>query len=371
MFAKGQTVIGLVEQLAPKYLAVPDDRIGLQLGSLQKEIKRVLVALDVNDEVVEEAIRVQADLIVAHHAIIFRPLKSLNTDQPVGKLYEKLIKHDIAVYITHTNLDAAEGGINDWMAEAVGIESSSALEATYTEQLYKLVVFVPKTHHQQVLDAVLNAGAGHIGKYSHCSFNVEGTGTFLPGEGTSPVIGQVGRVEKVDEVRVETIVPAQARSKVLQAMIKAHPYEEVAYDLYHVELQGKAFGLGRVGKLKQSMTLREYVDVVKQGLDVNQVRVVGDLDRTIKKAAVLGGSGSRYVGKAQFKGADVIVTGDIDYHTAHDALMAGMTIIDPGHNTEKIMKSKLAEWLGEKLSGQRYETEVLASEINTEPFVFM
>ncbi|MDP4096970.1 Nif3-like dinuclear metal center hexameric protein [Paenibacillus sp. P96] len=371
MYAKGQTVIQLMEQLAPKHLAVPDDRIGLQLGSLQKEIKQVLVALDVTDEVVEEAIGLGADLIIAHHAIIFRPLKTLNTDQPVGKLYEKLIKNDIAVYISHTNLDTAEGGMNDWMADALGIESSGTLEDVHTDQLFKLVVFVPKTHHQQVQDAVLRAGAGHIGNYSHCSFNIEGIGTFVPQEGAHPYLGQQGKLEQVEEVRVETMVPAGIRGKVIQAMLKAHPYEEVAYDLYPMDLKGRTFGLGRVGKLKQPCTLREFVDVVKKGLKVPHVRVVGDLDRDVKKAAVLGGSGSRYVNKALYKGADVIVTGDIDYHTAHDALMAGIAIVDPGHNAEKMMKEQTANWLRVKLEESRCATKVQASAVDTEPFRFM
>ncbi|WP_211745474.1 Nif3-like dinuclear metal center hexameric protein [Paenibacillus sp. Marseille-Q4541] len=371
MYAKGQTVISYMEQLAPKHLAVTDDRIGLQLGTLQKEIKHVLVALDVTEEVIDEAIRIQADLIIAHHAIIFRPLKSLQTDSPMGKLYEKLIKHDIAVYISHTNLDVAEGGINDWMAEAIGIQNGSPLEDLHTENLYKLVVFVPKTHHEKVLHAILGAGAGAIGDYSHCSFNIEGVGTFVPGEGTKPFIGSQGQMERVEEVRIETIVPQGVKSKVVQAMLKAHPYEEVAYDLYHMDMKGRTLGLGRVGKLAEPVSLQTLVDTVKEQFDVNMVRVVGDLNRTVKKAAVLGGSGSRYVNPALFKGADVIVTGDIDYHTAQDALMAGIAIIDPGHNIEKIMKPNTTQWLRTKLEQNRYETKVHASEINTDPFQFV
>lgn len=371
MFAKGQTVIQLMEQLAPKHLAVPDDRIGLQLGSLQKEISHVLVALDVTDEVVDEAIRIGANLIIAHHAIIFRPVKSLNTDTPMGKLYEKLIKHDIAVYISHTNLDVAEGGMNDWMAEALGIESKESLEDVHTDHLYKLAVFVPRTHHEQVLQAILEAGAGSIGQYNKCSFNTEGTGTFVPGEGTEPYIGTQGQMERVEEMRIETIVPQSLRSKVVQAMLKAHPYEEVAYDLYAMDLKGRTLGLGRLGPLREPKTLGELVEVVKTQFNVPHVRVVGDLNKQIKKAAVLGGSGSRYALTARFKGADVIVTGDIDYHTAHDALMAGMCIIDPGHNSEKIMKPKTADWLRSRLEEKRYDTQVTASEVNTEVFQFI
>ncbi|WP_138493252.1 Nif3-like dinuclear metal center hexameric protein [Paenibacillus pinistramenti] len=368
MFAKGQTVIQLMEQLAPKHVAMEGDKIGLQLGTLQKEIKQVLVALDVNMEVVEEAIRIGADLIIAHHAIIFRPLAQLQTDTPAGRLYEKLIKHDIAVYIAHTNLDVTEGGMNDWMAEALGIESSDSLEDVHTDKLFKLVVFVPKDHHQKVLDAVLNAGAGHIGNYSHCSFNIEGYGTFVPGEGSDPFLGQQGKMERAEEIRLETIVPNSLRSKVIQAMLKNHPYEEVAYDLYPMDLKGRTFGLGRVGKLKEPTALGEFAERVKKELDVPFVRVVGELDKPVRKAAVIGGSGGKYWRSAQFRGADVLVTGDVDYHTAQDALAAGVAFIDPGHNAEKIMKVKVAEWLQGKLSEMRSDTKAAASGVNTEVF---
>lgn len=371
MLAKGQTVIQYMEQLAPKHVAVEGDKIGLQLGSLSKEITGILVALDVNEEVVDEAISLGVNLIVAHHAIIFRPLPSIQVDTPIGKVYEKLIKNDIAVYIAHTNLDITEGGMNDWMAEALGFEPSASLEDIHTDNLYKLVVFVPKDHHQRVLDAMLDAGAGAIGNYSHCSFNMEGYGTFKPGAGTDPYIGSQGKLEKVEEIRIETIVPASIRNQVIQAMLKKHPYEEVAYDLYPMDLKGRTLGLGRVGKLAEPVTLKEFVERVKVKLDVPAVRVVGDMNRSIKKAAVLGGSGGRYWKHALFQGADVLVTGDVDYHTAQDAFMAGITIVDPGHNAEKIMKVKVAEWLTNKLTEHKYETKVHASQINTEPFVFM
>ncbi len=371
MLAKGQTVIQLMEKFAPKSLAVENDKIGLQLGTLNKDIAKVLVALDVTNEVVDEAISLGANLIVAHHAIIFRPLANLRTDTPMGALYEKLIKNDIAVYISHTNLDVAEGGMNDWMAELVGIQQPKPLEELQSERLLKLVVYVPKSHHQSVLDAVLASGAGSIGEYSHCSFNTEGTGTFLPGEHIHPHIGSPGKLEQAEEIRVETVLPESLKGKVVQAMIKAHPYEEVAYDLYALEQKGKAYGLGRIGKLAEPKTLAELTEIVKKGFDVPAARVVGDKDRLVKKAAVLGGSGSRYIHHALRQGADVLITGDIDYHTAHDALMAGLAIIDPGHNSEKIMKREVAKLLEQMLADSGSDTTVHASEPNTEPFRFM
>jgi dinuclear metal center YbgI/SA1388 family protein len=371
MLAKGQTVIQCFEQFAPKQYAMPDDKIGLQLGTLQKDIRKVLIALDVTDEVIDEAIREGVDLIIAHHAIIYRPLAHIRTDSPAGKLYEKLIKHDIAVYIAHTNLDVVDGGMNDMMAEALGLSSLKNLEDIHTEQLKKLVVFVPEDHHQKVLDAIFGAGAGWIGDYSHCSFNIEGTGTFLPREGTEPYIGKPGQLERVKEIRVETIVPETVERRVVQAMLKAHPYEEVAYDLYPMDLKGRTFGIGRVGRLPEETTLKELVEEVKSKLEVTHVRVVGDPARSVRKVAVLGGAGGKYVRHALFAGADVLVTGDIDYHTAHDALAAGLAIIDAGHNAEKIMKKRVAEILKEKLTAFKCSTDVIASEVNTEPFRFM
>ncbi|CAM3435123.1 Nif3-like dinuclear metal center hexameric protein [Marinicrinis lubricantis] len=371
MFAKGAAVIQLFEEWVPKSLAVEDDKIGLQLGTLQKEIKKVMVTLEITDEVIDEAIAEKVDLIIAHHAIIFRPLKHLQTDQPAGKRYEKCIKNDIAVYIAHTNLDIAEGGINDMMAEALGISKTKVLSVTQTEPLLKLAVYVPEEHHDKLMHAVMQAGAGHIGAYSHCSFNTEGIGTFLPEEGTKPYVGSQGKLEQVKELRLETIVPERKLKRVVQAMLKAHPYEEPAYDVYPLKLEGKPFGLGRVGKLEQEVTLREFNEVVKKAFDVPMTRVVGDLDRMVRKVAVMGGQGARYMSSAIFQGADVFVTGDIDYHTAQDALAAGMCLIDPGHHTEQIMKSPVAEYLHRRFQEQGYATEVVVSNVQTEPFQFI
>jgi dinuclear metal center YbgI/SA1388 family protein len=371
MLAKGQTVIQLMEELAPKHYAMPDDKIGLQLGSLAKEIKKVLVALDVTEEVADEAVRIGADLIIAHHAIIYRPLSNLQTDTPAGRLYTKLIKHDIAVYIAHTNLDVADGGINDMMAQALGLQDMRHLEDVHTEKLKKLIVFVPETHHERVQQAVFAAGAGGIGKYSNCSFNIEGTGTFLPQEGADPFIGELGKLEKVPEIRLETIVPESAEKRVVAAMLKAHPYEEVAYDLYSMDLKGRTFGLGRVGKLPEATTLGGLAEAVKMAFQVPALRVVGDPDRPVRKVAVLGGDGNRYVRHALFAGADVLVTGDIGYHTAQDALAAGLAIIDPGHNVEKIMKQGVADYLHRRLQDKRWDTKVAVSHVNTEVFRFV
>jgi dinuclear metal center YbgI/SA1388 family protein len=368
MFARGETIIQLMERLAPKHYAVPDDKIGLQIGSAAKEVRRVLVTLDVTPEVVEEAAGLGAELIIAHHAVIYRPLAHLRTDTPAGSLAASLLRKDIAVYISHTNLDTAEGGINDWMAEALELVGREVLEEVHTDKLFKLVVFVPESHHETVRTAIFSAGAGWIGNYSDCSFNIEGTGTYQPREGSNPFLGEQDRLTQTREIRLETIVPLSARKKVIAAMLKAHPYEEVAYDLYGMDLKGRSFGLGRVGVIPAPESLDQFAERVKTALNVPFVRMVGDGSKMVRKVAVLGGAGAKYIRHAKYAGADVLVTGDIDFHSAQDAQASGLAIIDPGHHAEKIMKLKAAEWLAEQLNEKGYATEVFASQVDTEPF---
>jgi dinuclear metal center YbgI/SA1388 family protein len=366
----GHEVIQLFEQFSPKSFAMEGDKIGLQIGALNQPVKNVLVTLDVTEEVVEEAIAKNVQLIIAHHPPIFRPLKKIATDTPAGRMIARLIKHDIAVYAAHTNLDVAKGGVNDLLADALGLKYTQVLVPTYEDQLKKLVVFVPEENAEQLREALGNAGAGAIGHYSHCSFSAPGQGRFLPGEKTNPHIGEQGKLEAVSEVRVETIFPQSIEKKVIQAMIKAHPYEEVAYDIYRLENSGEQLGLGRIGKVEET-TLSDYAKFVKGALGVNKVRVVGDLNAKVKKVAVLGGDGNKYFSQAKFRGADVFITGDIYYHTAHDALMDGLNMIDPGHNVEKIMKHGVAAVM-ERLSDEKgYDVKYIPSEIDTDPFAFI
>jgi dinuclear metal center YbgI/SA1388 family protein len=367
----GYEIIQLLEQFAPKHLAMEGDKIGLQIGTLNKPIQRMMIALDVLEEVIDEAIEKKIDLIIAHHPPIFRPLKQIVTDQPYGRMIEKCIKHDIAIYAAHTNLDIAEGGVNDWLAEALQLEDVQVLVPTYEEKLKKLVVYVPETHADAVRAAIGDAGAGHIGNYSHCTFNSRGIGTFLPEEGANPFIGEKGKLEMVEEVRIETIFPASIQRKVIQAMLKAHPYEEVAYDIYPLDNEGHVFGLGRIGKLKEEMTLEQFAEHVKKSFEVPAVRVVGDRSSRVRKVAVIGGDGNKYIHQAKMSGADVYVTGDLYYHVAHDAMMLGINIVDPGHNVEKVMKKGLAEVLRTQFAKQRFAVDVYESEVNTEPFTFI
>ncbi len=366
----GYEVIQVFEQFSPKSLAMEGDKIGLQVGSLNKPVTKVLVALDVLEEVVDEAIEKGVQLIIAHHPPIYRPMGKITPDNASGRIITKLIKHDIAVYAAHSNLDVAKGGVNDLLAEALGLCNTKVLAPTYEDKVVKLAVYVPEADAEKVREAIGNAGAGAIGDYSHCTFSVNGTGRFLPGEATNPHIGVQGRLEAVGEIRIETIFPKSLEKQVLTAMLKAHPYEEVAYDLYPLENKGEELGLGRIGTVNE-MSLREFAEHVKQALDVQTVRVVGNLEAKVKKVAVLGGDGGKYFPQAIFRGADVYITGDLYYHTAHDAWLAGLNMIDPGHNVEKVMKSGVAKIMKKRCEEKGFAVEFISSEVHTDPFVFI
>jgi len=364
----GQHIISLFEQWAPKYLAVEEDPVGLQIGTLNKTITKVLVTLDVNLDTVEEAIVNGCELIIAHHPPIFRGLKNMRTDLPQGMLIEKLIKHDIAVYAAHTNLDIATGGVNDLLAAALRLENINILEPTSSEQLMKLAVFTPKQSTELVRTALAIAGAGEIGDYTDCSFTSEGEGRFKPSDLANPFIGQANELSIVDEDKVEVVFPVSAKSKILKALLNKHPYEEPAYDLFLLESEVNEKGLGRIGTLPEKETLSDYAQVVKKQLNVPFVRVVGDLTKEVQKVAVLGGDGNKYIQTAKKAGADVFITGDLYFHVAQDAEAIGLSVIDPGHHVEQIMKIGVAEYMTEVCNQNKLAVEFIPSKISTEPF---
>lgn len=368
-----QTLIDAFESWVPKELAVGGDRekIGLQVGSYNQPVKNVMVALDVLEHVVDEAIESNVDFIIAHHPLIFHSLQEIDTDTPTGKVITKCIKHDIGVYAAHTNLDVAPGGVNDLMADSLGLGNTEVLVPTSSLKLNKLVVFVPKQAEGAVRAALGEAGAGYIGNYSHCTFSVGGVGTFLPHDGTDPHIGRIGALEEVGEVRIETIVPEHLQMQVIRTMLSAHPYEEVAYDIYPLENQVKVLGLGRVGELTQPMTLEMFAGKVKEAFAVSNLRLVGDPKANVRKVAVLGGDGNKFISQALSKDADVFVTGDVYYHTAHDAWMQGLHMIDPGHNVEKIMKAGVCRFFEDLARQTGYAIHVMTSASSTEPFRFI
>lgn len=370
--ANGQFIIEQFEAFSPKKLALTGDPIGLQIGTLNKEVKRVMVTLDVLESVVDEAIEKEVDLIIAHHPPIFSKLAQVNDQSATGRIVMKCIAHEIAVYAAHTNLDVAQGGVNDMMAQAIGLTDTRVLAPTFENAVYKLVVFVPEEAVQRVSTALTKAGAGQIGAYSACQFHSVGTGQFQAEAGTNPAIGQIGEIERVAEVRIETVVTELNQKQVIRAMKQAHPYEEVAYDLMRQERTAEPLGLGRIGYLEQATTLKQFAEHIRQVFGVDNLRFVGDEDRLIKKVAVLGGDGNKYVSTAAFAGADVLVTGDLYFHVAHDAMALGLAVVDPGHHVESIMKQGVVDELTKRFEQRRIkDVELIVSTANTNPFKFL
>lgn len=364
-----KTLIKYLEELAPPFLALEGDPTGLQLGSLKQEAANVVVALDFNRKVMDEAIEQKANLVVTHHPFIFRPLKAVEPDSPTGSLICDAIKRDLTVYSLHTNLDVAEEGVSRRLADLLALNNQKVLKPTFTQSLFKIVVFVPLGYEDRVRNALAEAGAGWIGDYSHCTFNLEGKGTFKPLEGSNPFIGQQGKIEKVSEIRIETIVTEENLNKAISKMIKAHPYEEAAYDVYPLKNKGKIMGLGIIGDLPTEKSLAELGEEIKELLGVDGLKTAGFREKTIKKVAVCGGSGGRLIEKAVSEGADLFITGDIGYHQFQQGADLNIALMDPGHDaTERVVVPFLADYLRERIKKGGHTHQIFISRVETSPW---
>ena len=335
-----------VERIAPISLAEDWDNPGLQVGSLGGEVNRVLVALTPMTEVFEEAEKIGANFLLFHHPLIFRGLKSVDTNSYPGDLIMRTVKGNLTVHAAHTNYDAAPGGVSVALAEALGLVGP--LEVVVPRgSMRKLVVFVPEDDADTVADTLTEAGAGVIGEYTHCTFRAPGTGTFFGGEGTDPYAGEKGRLERVPELRIETVVPAHAAHGAELAARDAHPYEEPALDVYPVDGHPEGCGYGRAGRLLEPLDPYELRDRVSESLGF-PARLVAAPAQKIERVAVLGGSGGSFVREAAASGADAYVTGDLDYHDALLAETLGLVAIDAGHAaTELPSLEPLAQRLAE------------------------
>lgn len=357
-----RTIISYLEELAPQALALPDDRIGLQVGNPDSEINRLVVALDPDQDALEKAIEIEAGMLVTHHPMIYRPLTAIDESKPSGRLIATAIRAGLVIYCAHTNYDIAPDGVSFQLAEALGLplQEAKVLEVTGEEELFKLVVYVPRGHEDQIRQALSAAGAGQIGRYSHCTFQVAGTGTFLPEEGTSPYIGSSGRLEKVDEFRLETILPAAAREAVLEALHSSHPYEEVAYDLYPLRLEGKKWGLGLVIDLSEPKSMEEIISSCREGLKAPLVRFHAAGNKEFRRIAICGGSGGSLIKDAVNAGAELYISGDFRYHDLQQAAACGLALVDAGHDvTEMPAVLYLQKHLERKLKQDSHPAEVI------------
>mgnify|MGYP000860404672 CR=1 FL=1 len=324
-------VASVLEELAPLALAEVGDKAGLLAGWADQEIATVLLALDLTEEVITEAEEVKAGLVITHHPPFGGILTDLRLDSPAGRLWGKLIQKEISLYTLHTNYDRAPRGLNDYLARLLHLVKPQPVE-TGGEKYLKLVVFLPKGYEDVIMEALARAGAGWIGNYSHCTFQTAGTGTFLPREGANPFLGEKGKLERVAEVRLETILPARLEKEVLRALLAVHPYEEVAYDLYPLAQATGNTGWGRIGNLPAEVSWEDFLARIREIFAPPALRCGGAVIDKVKKVAVLAGGGRRFLPQVQEMGADVFITSDLSHHDFLAAQQAGLAIVDPGHH---------------------------------------
>lgn len=366
----GLDFIRRFETFCPLWLAEEGDPVGLHIGDLNRDIKRIMMTLDVRPEVVAEAIEKKVDLIIAKHPPIFRPVKRLTPDTPQNKMYLDLIKHEIAVYAAHTNMDIMENGLNDWFCEELGIEVDHYLTKTHEVAFRKLVVYIPVEQASEMRQVLGDAGAGEQGNYHHTSYSMTGIGRFTPTKDAQPTIGSAEQAEEVMEERIEVIYPETIESQVLSAMLKAHSYEEPAYDLFSLNNAPKTYGVGRVGNLKEAITMDALVEKVKTQFNLTGLRLIEPRKpkEKVQRIAICGGSGEKFYPDALKQQADVYITGDVYYHTAHDMQAAGLAVIDPGHHIETLCVPKFVEIMEGWKQSEAWDVEIIPSMTNTNPF---
>ena len=362
-------IVGIINKIAPTELAEAWDNPGLQIGDPATEVTRVMVALDPTPDVVDSAIAASCQLLVTHHPLIFKPLKSISAANPLGAVIQKAIRGGVSIVALHTNYDIADGGLNDVLARKIGVSAAVPLKITSSAELVKLVVFVPVEHLDLVRSALFPFAATQ-GNYRDCSFAADGTGTFTPLEGAEPYSGTVGELSKAPEERLEMLIAATVVSRAVKALLAVHPYEEPAFDLYPLLNKGAKLGLGRIGRLPEPLTLAEYADRLRSVLSAPALRYVGDPNAVISKVALCSGSGASLLRDAVRAGADVLVTGDVKYHEARDAEDCGLALIDAGHYpTEIIMVQDMAERLGRALAAAGYaDCKVEECRAEVDPF---
>ena len=349
MSVQVSTIINEMNIWAPLNWAEEWDNVGLQVGRREKKVTKALLALTPSEDVIKKAIEDNYDCIITHHPLIFKALKQI-TDQNIdGRKILALAQHDVALMSFHTNLDIAFGGVNDVLAEALGLENISSFVFSGKEKYYKLVVYVPDGYEEKVREAICANGAGWIGKYSDCSFKCKGEGTYRPLAGTNPFLGEENIISQADEWRLETIVPEGKINAVISAMLKAHPYEEVAYDIFEQSFIAKERSIGRVGYVKKECTLKDFLAQVAKNIGANNLSYSGDLNQKIKKVALCGGSGCSYLDEAKKINADVYLTGDVKFHDFQKAKELDIALIDGGHfQTEHLIVEKMQQYLLDK-----------------------
>jgi dinuclear metal center YbgI/SA1388 family protein len=362
---KIKDIIQILESIAPKAYQESYDNSGLNIGNTEADITGVLCTIDVTEALLDEAIDKGDNLIIAHHPLIFHELKSITGRNTIERIVIKAIKHDIAIYIGHTNFDNIPEGVNARICEKLNIKNYSIL-SPLKEHLNKLVCFVPTSHAENVRNAIFEAGAGHIGNYDCCSFNSEGSGSFRGLDNSKQFVGEKGTLHFEKEVKIEVVLPRFLKSSVLSALLKVHPYEEVAYDFYALANDNNYAGAGMIGELDEYMTLSELLEILKKTFHADGIRYTGELEKRVKRIAVCGGSGSFLINEAKTQNADVFITGDMKYHQFLDN-EKDLSIIDIGHyESEQFTKDIFYESVKKKMP----KFAVHLSEVKTNPIKY-
>ncbi len=355
-----------IESLAPLSIQESYDNSGLIVGDPESDVQKALICFDVTEEVIEEAIQNNCKLVISHHPLIFAGLKKITYKNHTERVLIQAIKNDIAIYAAHTNLDNVEKGVNYQLSNMLGLKNLSVLKPR-KGLLRKLVTFCPQKEAEKVRQAMFKAGAGHIGNYDNCSYNVEGFGSFRAGEGSDPYTGEIGKLHYENEVRIETIYPTYKEDEIIQSMKQVHPYEEVAYDIYPLENEFEKAGAGMIGELTEPMDEIDFLKLLKKSLDSGCIKHSKLLNKSVKRIAVCGGSGSFLITDAINAKADVFVTADIKYHDFFNADNK-ILLVDAGHyETEQFSKELIHYVLKRKFSTFAF----LISKVNTNPINYL
>lgn len=355
-------LIAHLERIAPASYQEPYDNSGLIVGDPTQEVKQALISLDCTEAVIDEAIRAGCDLVISHHPIVFKGLKRFTGGSYVERVVMKAIRHGIALYAIHTNLDNVREGVNAMIAKRLGLKNTAILDPK-KGLLRKLVVFVPEEHAEQLRDALFAGGAGHIGDYDECSYNTAGYGTFRAGASANPFVGEKGNRHREPETRIEVIFPAHRERQVVLSLMESHPYEVPAYDIYTIDNAHEQVGSGMTGFLEIPMEEREFLERLRKALGAQVIRHTALRGKMVHKVAVCGGAGGFLLGKAIAAGADFFVTADYKYHEFFDA-DGKIVIADPGHfESEQFTSDLLLEIITKKFPN----FAIRLAETNTNP----
>ena len=362
---KIKEILFVLDEMAPLAYAEDFDNVGLLVGDLELEVTGILVCHDALETVIDEAIAKNCNLVVCFHPILFSGLKKITGKNYVERTIIKAIKNDIAIYAAHTNLDSVEGGVNRKICDKLGLENCKILQPA-SGQLKKLVTFIPVENADHVREAVFNAGAGNIGNYDSCGFVAEGLGSFRGNENANPFAGKKGEIHAEKEVRFETIFPGYLQGKIIDALLKSHPYEEVAFDIYSLENKFDKIGMGMIGTLSKPIAETLFLKQLKQTFNTGVIKHTALKGKPVEKVAVCGGSGSFLLNTATAAGADFFVSGDFKYHQFFDAENK-IVIADIGHfESEQFTKELFYELLTKKFP----TFAIHLSEVGTNPVFY-